>query len=56
MRGQYAQGIQGGDNAGGGFPKKRPALILLAIITPFFPSSISHMTSGIHGSVPLGGE
>jgi hypothetical protein len=32
------------------FQKKRPALILLAIITSFFPSSISHMTSGIHGT------
>jgi hypothetical protein len=54
MRGQYAQGIQGGDNAGGGFPKKRPALILLAIINYFFPSSISHMTSGIHGNFHSG--
>ena len=49
MRGQYAQGNQGGDNGIEVSQQKGPTFILLAIITSFFPSSISYMTSGIHG-------
>ena len=49
MRGQYAQGNQGGDNGIEVSQQKGHAFILLAIITSFFPSSISYMTSGIHG-------
>jgi hypothetical protein len=54
MRGQYAQGNQGGDNGIEVSQQKGHAFILLAIITSFFPSSISYITSGIHGR--LGSE
>ncbi len=50
MRGQYAQGDQGGDNGIEVLQQKGPAFIVLAIITSFFPSSISYTTFGIHGS------
>ena len=49
MRGQYAQGLQGRDNSIEVFQQQGPVFVLLAIITSFFPSSISYMTSGVHG-------
>jgi hypothetical protein len=49
MRGQHAQGVQGRDNSIEVFQQQGPVFVLLAIITSFFPSSISYMTSGIHG-------
>ena len=49
MRGQYAQGLQGRDNSIEVFQQQGPFFVLLVIITSFFPSSISYMTSGIHG-------
>ena len=51
MRGQYAQGLEGRDNSIEVFQQQGPVFVLLAIITSFFPSSISYMTSGIHGRV-----
>ena len=50
VRGQYAQGLQGRDNSIEGFQQQGPVFVLLVIITSFFPSSISYMTSGIHGT------
>ncbi len=50
MRGQYAQRLQGRDNSIEVFQQQGPVFVLLGIITSFFPSSISYMTSGIHGN------